>query len=41
MIPARIAVATERREHAVADESGWLERDLFRRERRRRRIFAD
>jgi len=36
-----VAFIREGREQAVADEGGWLERDLFRRERRRRRIFAD
>lgn len=36
-----VAFIREGREQAVADEAGWLERDLFRREGRRRRIFAD
>ncbi|HEX9610390.1 MAG TPA: alpha/beta fold hydrolase [Gemmatimonadales bacterium] len=36
-----VAFIREGREQAVADEGGWLERDLFRREGRRRRIFAD
>lgn len=36
-----VAFIWEGREQAVADEGGWLERDLFRREGRRRRIFAD
>ncbi|MGH7672620.1 MAG: alpha/beta hydrolase [Gemmatimonadales bacterium] len=36
-----VAFIREGRERAVADEGGWLERDLFRREGRRRRIFAD
>lgn len=36
-----VAFIWEGREQAVADEGGWLERDLFRRETRRRRIFAD
>jgi len=35
-----VAFIREGREQAVVDEGGWLERDLFRREGRRRRIFA-
>ncbi|MGH7671958.1 MAG: alpha/beta hydrolase, partial [Gemmatimonadales bacterium] len=35
-----VAFIREGREQAVADEGSWLERDLFRREGRWRRIFA-